>query len=162
MFCTYVSKVVCVLLIVRTMLKREGREDGFRACVVLWRHTERLRLYSQCCCGVSWSTVTSCPPGLSLKLPGFSYTPCGHTMLEAHIPSTNTVMLTCFQRKLTCTALTSSLLHRCLFHPLLVLCHLGVENTLLTDPKSHLAWHLEVQVNTVYDAVYIYLLRGSK
>lgn len=145
----------------------ERRQDGFRACAVYWGHTERLRLYSLCCCGVLWSSVTSCRPDLWLTLPGFSYTPCNDTVLQLEIHThthtqhpTTLLLLSAayFQRELTCSAPTSSPLHTCLFHPLLELYHLERQHTRDTayiseknrSTISDFARHLDL-ISTVYD-----------
>lgn len=75
---TYLSKVVRVLLIVWTILRGKKRIES--GCVFCTEGTkEWSQLYSQCCCGVLWSSAASCRPDLWLTLPGFSYTPCNDT-----------------------------------------------------------------------------------
>lgn len=78
-FGAYLSKIVCVLLIVWTILKRENH-ISLRTILRNGRAIKmRFTLYLQCCCDVLWSWVASCRPGPWLKPLGFSYTPCEGT-----------------------------------------------------------------------------------
>lgn len=70
---TNLSKVVCVLLIVWTILRRTENRD------LIQTYTEarqvEIKGHSRCCCGGLWSSAASCPPGLWWRRPAFSYTP---------------------------------------------------------------------------------------
>lgn len=94
----------------------ERRQIWFEACLMYRESYKRdFTLHLQCCCGVLWSSVTSCRPDLWLKLPGFSYTPC--------------------------TSPTSSPPHMCLFHPRLVLYHLKPRQKKTWDTTCVGKWH---------------------